>query len=414
MAGPIQLGPHARKPELKALTGLRAVAAIAVVVSHVGVPRSLPEHVAKIAHWGYIGVPLFFMLSGVVLAYNYPDLRPGQTRRTVKFYVARLARVMPLYWAMIAYCFFFYAAVNHKQYPWALVQNVFAVQTWSPDLLVAQSYYNGPGWSIGAEIFFYALFPFLVPVMARIARRRGPRGLILVIAAVAVLTIALVAWFTVTGRASLPAGNPASGHRWLYRNPLCQLPIFICGMAVAFLLPHARTWSRPTHHVIQTAVPLYVLLLAAFRGEGSFWGAASFGAFFVIPFAVALLSLGSQQGWLARFLSTRAMVSLGVASFALYLTHRWLVWQLSSTDAVSKQHGPDPYFGFVLTILILLLVGEGAHRYVEEPARRWIIKLSNKLARRFPARRSYDAPTEVIELPTQAAPLRPVDAALPR
>src|SRR4051794_25894239 len=118
MAGPIQLGPHARKPELKALTGLRAVAAIAVVVSHVGVPRSLPEHVAKIAHWGYIGVPLFFMLSGVVLAYNYPDLRPGQTRRTVKFYVARLARVMPLYWAMIAYCFFFYAAVNHKQYPW--------------------------------------------------------------------------------------------------------------------------------------------------------------------------------------------------------------------------------------------------------------------------------------------------------
>ncbi|MFI5896235.1 acyltransferase family protein [Actinoplanes sp. NPDC051513] len=411
MAGTTQLGPHARKPELKALTGLRAIAAIAVVVSHVGVPKSLPEHVAKIAHWGYIGVPLFFMLSGVVLAYNYPELHPRNGRRTIKFYVARIARVMPLYWVMIAYCFGLYWSVNHKQYPWALVQNVLAVQTWSPDLLVAQSYYNGPGWSIGAELFFYALFPFLIPVMARIAKRWGPRGLVLVIAAVAVLTVALVAWFTITGRATLPAENPASGHRWLYRNPLCQLPVFICGMAIAFLLPHAREWGKVTHNVIQTAVPLYVLLLAAYRGEGSFWGVASYGAFFVIPFAVALLSLASGRGWLARFLSTRTMVSLGVASFALYLTHRWLVWQLSTFDPVAKGHGFEPYVGFVLTIAILLLIGEGAHRYVEEPARRGIIKISNKLARRFPARHAaaaHGAPTEVLELPALRQPASPV------
>ncbi|MEU8814309.1 acyltransferase [Actinoplanes sp. NPDC048796] len=412
MAGTTQLGPHARKPELKALTGLRAVAAIAVVVSHVGVPKSLPKDFADIAHYGYIGVPLFFMLSGVVLAYNYPELNVRQGRRTIKFYVARIARVMPLYWVMIAYCFFFYAAVNHKQFPSALVQNIFAVQTWGPDLLVAQSYYNGPGWSIGAELFFYATFPFLVPVVARIAKRWGPRGLVIVIAAVAALTVALVVLFTVRGWATLPAADPASAHRWLYRNPLCQLPIFIAGMAIAFLLPHVRHWGSVTHNVIQTAVPLYVLLLAAFRGEGGFWGAASFGAFFVIPFTLAMLSLGSGRGWLARILSTKPMVTLGVASFALYLTHRWLVWQLSSYDPIVKGHGTDPYFGFILTIAVLLLVGEGAHRYVEEPARRWIMNLSKKVGRRFPARRQpqheahqvreahdgRDAPTEVLEL----------------
>src|SRR5262245_42651062 len=80
-------GPHERRPELKALTGLRAVAAIAVVMSHVGVPKGLPEEFAKIAHWGYIGVPLFFMLSGVVLGYNYPQLNIRQTRRMAKFYL---------------------------------------------------------------------------------------------------------------------------------------------------------------------------------------------------------------------------------------------------------------------------------------------------------------------------------------
>jgi peptidoglycan/LPS O-acetylase OafA/YrhL len=380
------LGPHERKPELRALTGLRAVAAIAVVISHVGVPKSLPEEFAKVAHWGYIGVPLFFMLSGVVLGYNYPELSFRQTRRTIKFYIARIARVMPLYWVMVVYCALFYFAVDHRQYPWAFVQNMFAVQTWGPDLLVAQSYYNGPGWSIGVELFFYLLFPFLVPVVARVARQYGARGLALIVAVSSAATLLLYAYFLVTGRVDLPAADPGSAHRWLYRNPLCQLPLFVCGLAIAFLLPYVRNWTGRTHQLIQTGVVVYVLALAAFRGEGGPWGAASYGAFFVLPFTFALLSLGSDRGWFARFLGTRPMVALGVASFALYLTHRWLVWQLSSYDPIAEGRGWAPYAGFVLTVAVLLLVGEGAHRYVEEPARRWIIKTSGRLARRFPAR----------------------------
>jgi peptidoglycan/LPS O-acetylase OafA/YrhL len=386
MTGTAPLGPHPRRPELRALTGLRAVAALAVVVSHVGVPPSLPERVARIAHWGYVGVPLFFMLSGVVLGYNYPGLTFRQGRRTVKFYLARVARVMPLYWIMIFYSAALYLSVGHRQFPSAFVQNVFAVQTWSPDLLVAQSYYNGPGWSIGAELFFYLIIPFVVPLVAAVARRFGARGMVLIIAGVAAVSVLLLGYFVLSGRAALPAGNPASAHRWLYRNPLCQFPIFLAGVAVSFLLAHAARWRTRTHHLVQAAVVVYVLGLAAFRGEGGFWGAASYGAFFVVPFTLLLLSLASQRGWFARFLGTAPMVKLGVASFALYLTHRWLVWQLSTFDGIANGHGLAPYAGFGLTVGILLLVGEGAHRYVEEPAQRWIVKVGGRLARRFPSR----------------------------
>ena len=388
MTGTAPIGPHPRKPELRALTGLRAVAAIAVVVSHVGVPPSLPDHLEKLAHWGYIGVPLFFMLSGVVLGYNYEGLSYRQTRRTVKFYLARLARVMPLYWVMILYCAAVYTSTNHKHYPSALLQNLFAVQTWNPDLLVAQSYYNGPGWSIGAELFFYLLFPFVVPRVAAVARHWGATGLMLIVAAVAVLAAGLLAYFVATGRASLPPTNPDSGHRWLYRNPLCQFPLFVAGVAVAFLIPYVREWSTRTQHLIQAAVVVYVVGLAMFRGQGAggFWGAGSWGAFFVVPFTFLLLSLASQRGWFARFLSTSLMVKLGVASFALYLTHRWLVFQLSTSGPVLKGHGIAPYVAFVVTIGILLLIGEGAHRYIEAPAQRWIVKIGSRLARRFPAR----------------------------
>jgi peptidoglycan/LPS O-acetylase OafA/YrhL len=388
MASTISPGPHARRPELKALTGLRAVAAIAVVVSHMGVPKSTPDRLANIAHWGYIGVPLFFMLSGVVLGYNYPQLSLRQGRRTIKFYIARGARILPLYWAMIAYCWFFYYSIRHVQYPKALVENIFAVQTWGPDLLAAQSRYNGPGWSIGVELFFYLLFPAVVPVIAQVARRWRERGLVLIIVACSVITMGLWIWFAASGRAALPAADGASAHRWLYRNPLCQVPIFVTGISIAFLLPYARRWSNLTQHAIQTALVVYVLGLAMFRGTGPWWGSGSYGAFFILPFALLLISLSSDRGWLARFLGTRPMVSLGVASFALYLTHRWLVWQLSTYDPIMKGHGLAPYAGFFLTLAILLLIGEGAHRYVEEPARKWIVKWAGSLARRFPGRKA--------------------------
>jgi peptidoglycan/LPS O-acetylase OafA/YrhL len=365
---------------MKALTGLRAVAAIGVVVSHTGVPKSLPEELAKIAQWGYIGVPMFFMLSGVVLAYNYPDLRFWEGRRTVRFYVARIARVMPLYWAMIGYCVAYYYVVGRHQYPVPLLQNIFAVQTWSGDIKVAQSYYNGPGWSIGVEMFFYLLFPFLIPYVARLYRRFGARGLVTLIAAMTLTVFALWTYFYLSGRSALPAADPGSAHRWLYRNPLCYLPIFVCGMAVAFLIPHVRAWSTRRHHLVQGLVFCYVFGLAMFRSTGPGWGTASYGLFFVAPFALVLVSLATDRGWMARFLATAPMMRLGVASYALYITHRWLVGKMPAAEFIEKGSGLVPYVSLVIVIFFLLLIAEGAHQYIEEPARRWIVKVTRRPA----------------------------------
>ncbi|BEL02695.1 acyltransferase [Actinoplanes sichuanensis] len=358
---------------------MRAVAAIGVVISHSGVPASLPEHLTKIAKWGYIGVPMFFMLSGVVLAYNYPSLQGWEGRRTVRFYIARIARVMPLYWVMIAYCAAYYWILGRDQHEWALLQNIFAVQTWSGDLAVAQGHYNGPGWSIGVEMFFYLLFPFLIPVVARLARRHGPRGLIILIGAMTLIVFALWLAFYLTGRADLPAADPGSAHRWLYRNPLCYLPLFVCGMAIAFLIPHTAGWSTRRHHTIQAFVFCYVFGLAAFRGTGPGWGTASFGLLFVVPFTLALISLASGRGWMAGLLSTTPMVRLGVASYALYITHRWLIHPMPTTEYIKTGQGLVPYAALLITVALLLLIAEGAHQYIEEPARRWLVKITKPL-----------------------------------
>ena len=383
MTSNLRAGPHLKTGELRALTGLRAVAALAVVLSHTGVPRSAPEPVVRLVTWGHVGVPLFFMLSGFVLAYNYADLTARDRRRTVLFYVARVARVMPLYWVMIAYCVAFYYAIGHEQEPGALLKSVFAVQTWGADLKDAQSHYNGPGWSIGVELFFYALFPFVAPLVARFAHRFRIRGIAVLVAAGAAVSLGLWAWFVVTGRTEIAAADGQSAHRWIYRNPLPHLVEFVVGLALAHALPYARRWPVRTHHLIQGAVVAYTLGLGMFHVAGSgAWSAGSFGPFFVLPFAAGMLSLAAERGWLARALSVRLMVTLGTASYALYLTHRWLVWQLPTGELIRTGDGARPYVALVVTIAVLLLVAEGAHRYVENPARTALLRLSRAVVAR--------------------------------
>lgn len=375
---PTTVGPHRVKAELRALTGLRAVAALAVVFSHTGVPKDAPKAFAQVASWGHVGVPLFFMLSGFVLAYNYPDLSFRSRSRTVRFYIARIARVMPLYWAMILYCAAFYLALDYDQYPSALVQNLLAVQTWGSDLYTAHSRYNGPGWSVGVELFFYLLFPFLAPVVAALARRWGNRAMVAVVAMCAVIAAVLWAWFVLTGRAALPATNGESAHRWLYRNPLPHLVDFIAGMCLAYLWQSSLRLRVGAHHVIQAAVVVIVLFLAIARpGSNAFVAAGSFGPMFILPFAFLLFSLGSGKGWMAHLLATNVMVRLGTASYALYLTHRWFVWQLSTGRAVADT-GVAAWVALIVTVCVLLVIAEGAHRYIEVPARRGILKVTRK------------------------------------
>lgn len=364
------LQPHPRR-EILALTGVRALAAIAVVVHHITLPESAPEPLRQIAAAGYIGVPLFFMLSGLVLAWNYPDLGPRAGWRTLlRFYVARIARVMPLYWIILAFLMLKTAAQYRPQSEWWL--HALALQAWSGDLRIGQQTYNAPAWSVCVEIFLYALFPFLVPIVAVVARRYGTAGLVALAAVAYAVQLALCAIFTLKGWADLNGRDPRSGHRWMYRNPLPRIPDFVVGISLAFLLMRGRVVRRRVADVAQLACVVAVLLLTAFRPEGPLAQVMFYGATWTIPFAVLLFTLAAAPGArLSRLLSTKTMVRLGAASYALYMTHRWLLDGFGL--ALARKDGWTAYAMVFAILALCLLVAEGAHRYIEVPARKGIL-----------------------------------------
>jgi peptidoglycan/LPS O-acetylase OafA/YrhL len=386
--------PHPRS-EILALTGVRAAAALAVVLHHIGLPTSAPEPLRNLAASGYIGVPLFFMLSGLVLAWNYSSLTLLSGARLWRFYLARIARVMPLYWAVLLFLVAQRAARGVPQE--GLWRHLLAIQTWSGDYVIGQASYNPPGWSICVEIFLYALFPLLVPVIAFVSRRFGVAGLVSVMVVAFAVQVLLVAVFTAEGWAHLSIEDPSSAHRWLYRNPLPRLSEFVIGMSLAFLLLRGVRLRTRVAGWLQAACVLVVLVVASTRPTLTDWELPAFyGAMWTVPFAVLLLSLAAApSAWLSRFFSTRALVALGTASYALYLTHRPLLPYLGKDrfDLVADPSGWAMYASVLVTIGLCLLIAEGAHRLVEVPARRAVLRVvQRRTSRQLVTER---APSEV-------------------
>jgi peptidoglycan/LPS O-acetylase OafA/YrhL len=146
--------------QLRQLTFLRFVAAAGVVVFHYG--TQAPSLAWGLPYWkiANAAVSFFFFFSGFILGHVY-GRRP--IARRADFYVARAARILPLYaLALLA------AAIFHTRrgsLDWdALALNALLLQAWVPGY---SQTINAPGWSLSVEMFFYLSFPLLLPVVAR-------------------------------------------------------------------------------------------------------------------------------------------------------------------------------------------------------------------------------------------------------
>ena len=183
-----------RSGEIKALTGLRIVAAVWVVLFHFrpllrdAAPGFL-DALTPVLNCGAQGVDLFFILSGFVLTWNYLDRMGGSwsTRATLHFLWLRLARVWPVYLVTLhlaALWVIFTLHVGHvpsqEIYRFtaiSYVRQVLLVQLWFQPFFDDSSW-DGPAWSISAEWLAYILFGLLVLVIFRMARATRARNLI--------------------------------------------------------------------------------------------------------------------------------------------------------------------------------------------------------------------------------------------
>jgi len=361
----------ARSAVITPLTGVRLVAATWVVLFHIYLyngDRLAANHpvvnavVGPIASQGDLGVDLFFLLSGFVLAHNYLDrLGPRPSlESTLSFLWLRIARVWPLYMVAILGGGLLLALRHHW---WGSEPNVplswgrfFAqalmVQQWTASN-VPNTSWTGPAWSISAEWLAYVCFPVLAVAAWRLQRHAGRRATMLL--AVAVLVPTLL-W---TGLAH----TQAAPFMWLAR----LASEFTCGVLLSAALRgresrlHRAPWLAGAA-VVVTATWLY-LAAAVDR--------AWLGPLVLAVFPALVLGLAHGDGRLHRLLGSRPMVLGGGVSFALYLVHVPLLKLFRD----ARDHGVVPLsadhqvYGELAVALVSLLLAYVLFRRVEEPAR---------------------------------------------
>jgi len=178
--------------DLRELTSIRFFAALYVILFHAY--DSLPALYSwdsGLIRNGYLGVDLFFILSGMILTHVNIDRVEAGTFRFGHFIVHRLARIYPLNLAMFLAFVAFYAVASRaglladaegRNWDFAL-QHLTLLHAWGTTDAHA---WNGPSWSISAEFFAYLCFPLCLFLIALL---RPLIGLGLAIALMAVFWV---------------------------------------------------------------------------------------------------------------------------------------------------------------------------------------------------------------------------------
>lgn len=367
--------------QIKALTGLRIIAAVWVVLFHFrpmlgDASPAFLDAVAPVLNCGAQGVDLFFILSGFVLTWNYLERmgRSWSTRATLHFLWLRLARVWPVYLVTLhlaALWVIFTMHVGHVPSPDAgdftatsYIRQVLLVQLWFQPFFDGSSW-DGPAWSISAEWLAYLLFGALVLVVFRMTHATRARSLALLAVAASLPPVVLL----------LTSG--------LFYTPWSWLPRIVTQFAAGALACAAVRRLRLTDRARRVAGHCSLLLVAAMVGILYFVaahpisGVVDSGGVVDALFVPLVMLLATGVGGLPRLLSTRVMVFGGQISFCLYMVHElvhsawgWAVEQFE----LSLQDFPWKW-NVVGLLAIAVVAAVLLYHLVEEPARRWMRRM---------------------------------------
>jgi len=302
----------------------------------------MPGPLQPIARAGYLAVPLFFALSGFVLARNYSSTfwRP---RNFWKYLVGRFARVYPVYLLSLLIVVPFIVKAADQPKGWLVAMHLTLTQGWFVGHYTAG--WNTPAWTLSCEMFFYLVFPLLIVPM----RNWGWMRIIGVALTVCVLPQAMWA-----------CGIPD------LLKPIIHLADFLMGMAAARafeLLTERRpsgTWLYRIGLLGSGALIAYARYLPKSIPLNSLLRPMN---------ALVLLGLGLGGGWIARALSTRPIVYLGKASFGMYILHIPILWWTVTWSEVFSK-----YFYIPAVITVSCIV----YAIFEEPANRSIRSMIGK------------------------------------
>ncbi|MFE6867780.1 acyltransferase family protein [Kitasatospora sp. NPDC057692] len=344
-------GGPARRPRLYALDGMRLLAALSVVCFHwaayvdvsgvwEGVtPREALPRLNQVAAYGWLGVELFFVISGFVICMSCWGKRPGE------FFVSRVVRLYPGYWVAVLLTGSVLLAFG--EYARTFAARGLHVDTVVANLTMLQEplgmrHVDGVYWTLWVETRFYLLFALVVATGLTYRRVVAFCGIWTILAVLAPQGgIPLLSTFAMPDEA--PFFIAGVGMFLMHRFGRDPLLWGIVGLSWILALSRLR-------HLRE----VYVEVL----GHGLSWYAMAAG----VTAAFALV-LGAALGLFDR-VRWKGLTVAGALTYPLYLIHQEVGWTVIH---VLRLHRVGVAAALGTALVLMLLTAWTVHRVVERP-----------------------------------------------
>lgn len=328
-------------PQIQAL---RALAALLVVIYH-----------AKITTGGYIGVDIFYVISGyLITGILLRELDKTGTLSLKSFYLRRIKRLLPTSFSILIVtalaAWYLYPSPMRAE----LGKDIAAAGAYISNYLFAfwqMDYQNLSAippvvvhyWSLAVEEQFYLFWPFIVIALYK---KGGRRGVGIGIAAITVASFL----FSLFQTSAAPI--------WAFYS----LPTRAWELGVGALILYIPTRIKFSSNYMWIAFALFLYGVLAFRDSTPFPGTAA-----LVPVFATAIAIAAAKSWppvLDAIGKHRVVQWLGEISYPLYLWH----WPLLVIPAVYLGRGLHIYERFIC-VLATLLLAHYTHKFIEEPLR---------------------------------------------
>jgi peptidoglycan/LPS O-acetylase OafA/YrhL len=339
---------------LKPLTSLRFFAALWVVM-FTWWPKGDLGPTPALFEKGYLGVDLFFVLSGFILCHVYLS-QAGEGRfRYGSFLWNRLARVYPLHLFTLA--ILMALGIGAGLVGMSIDANVLSWKTLPQQLTLTHAWgltdvagWNHPSWSISAEWFAYLTFPiFAAAAWALEKRPRVAVGL-----ALGALFGAFALYRALTGEGLTEATFMGGAFR--------IVPSFAYGSAIYLL------WRSDLLKDVRLAWGVLAASFVAIIASAALWAPDVVTVALFGPLVLSLASLSKAD---ANPLASGPLIYLGEVSYSVYML--CIPWQLFATHAAAKLFGVEadqlPIWLWIPLVALLPVAAAVSYQFVEKPAR---------------------------------------------
>ncbi|MEQ8036462.1 acyltransferase [Xanthomonas sp. WHRI 6106] len=349
-----------------ALDLLRAIAIVWVMLFHSFVVGGLGPDWAWLSRYGWMGVDLFFVLSGFLIGSQVlTPLGRGQRLDFTDFYLRRAFRILP---AFLLVLIVYITWPGFRETPGLAPWWMFATFTLNLFVDYGQQAAFSHAWSLCVEEHFYLVFPLLATVLLR---RPSAGRFIALCMAVVVAGIALrtSAWLHNTALDQIGGGQQRN---WfvedIYYPTWNRLDGLLAGVMLAVLkVFRPQTWQRLQQYGsawLLAGMAVLALAMWLFRERTGLIGNAV--GWPVLSLGLALLVLaGTATGSAFGRLRVPGAAWLAAISYSLYLTHKAMFHVTQSwLGAALDGHG---LLAFAVYGGVALLVGALLHYAVERP-----------------------------------------------